>query len=751
MDKTKKQFNWRSVLDNLTELFYLSTIFLVPIYFAVFLETDNVFETNKIFLLRILLALLLALTLIRELFFPSTVIYRLKKVFKLYLIPLLFIIFLAASSLFSSYPALSFFGALDRQQGFLSYLLYFLFFVLLSFNLMVLKSRNPNLFSGCVKRLIVWISLSGLLVSIYAILQFLGIDYYHWQEQAVYTRRAFSSLGQPNFLASFLLLVIPLATYLIYISQKMIVKLFFGFILVLNLLALIASSSRGSLVALFLVLAGIFLYLFFSKTLKWKQSVKIFLFVLASVLSIAFGFLLEKAIPGRVSSLFDFKAGSVSARVDFYQAATSAISQKPLFGYGLDNLYSAFLPYYQTSWGVHGDIGQVPDRAHNLILDILMSVGLVGLLFYLALYVYFFWLALKLFKQEKWKYLSLSLALASLLYFLSLLFSFSVVTTEFYFFVFLALLLSLNYQEESQYVERKIKKIFKVLVSLLAIAISAFIIYFSSTSLLANYHFAGARLSLSQGQISESLTFLDYVDANHLNSADRAAYANTYSYWLINIYPQNELVIDYLIKERLNIALNDLRDNSPQNMLSKARILSVLARHDEAIVYVNKVRAISPQWPMAILASAKIYEEAALLSEAISSYNYLLETLPSVNDDALNANHLKVLRDYRQEAFVSLAEIYFSQLDYGQAASYYRLAYLEKPLNHDLLKKIADCLYLQGDFSQALLEVQKAMKLSPDDYTWPLLASYLYTELGELEQADLWRAKAIDLGFVEKN
>ena len=750
MDKFKKKLNWRSVLDNLTELFYLSAVFLVPVYFSVFLETDNVFETNKIFILRVLFALLLLSTMIREAFFPSGFIYRLKKIFKLYLIPFVFIIFLGVSTIFSSYPALSFFGSLDRQQGFLSYLLYFSFFLLLSFNLIVFKSRNSKIFFQAVQRLVASVVLSGFLVSIYAILQFLGIDYYNWQEQAVYTGRAFSSLGQPNFLASFLLLVIPLSAYLIYINKKLITKIFFTFVLIINLLALIASSSRGGLLALLLGLGVLSVYLFFSKKLKWKKTIKISFLSLVIFLLIASGVLVEKIIPGRISSLLDFNSGSVSARVDFYQAAVSAISKKPLFGYGLDNLYSAFLPYYKSSWGVHGDIGQVPDRAHNLILDILLNFGFVGLLFYLSLYIYFFWLAIKIVKQEKWKYLSLSLSLASLLYFLSLLFSFSVVTTEFYFFVFFALLLSLNYRGDDQNLDGKNKKVFKILITLLALIISTVIVYFSSNDLLANYHFAGARLSLNQGKISESLTFLDYLDADNVNSADRAAYANIYAYWLINIYPQNELVTDYLIRERLTIALNALTDNSPQNILTKARILSVLGRHNEALFYAQKVRNMSPQWPISILALAKIQTGANLLEDSISSYNHLLEILPSFNDPALNENHLKILKDYRQEAFISLADIYFNRSDYSQATKYYRLAYLERPLNHALLKKIADSLYLQGNFSQALLEVQEGAKLSPNDYTWPLLASYLYIELGDIEQASLWKEKAINLGFVEK-
>ena len=60
-----------------------------------------------------------------------------------------------------------------------------------------------------------------------------------------------------------------------------------------------------------------------------------------------------------------------------------AILNKPLLGYGVENLQETFVSYYDASWAIHGDVNQVPDRAHNIVLDILMSGGILLLLAYI--------------------------------------------------------------------------------------------------------------------------------------------------------------------------------------------------------------------------------------------------------------------------------------------------------------------------------------------------------------------------------
>jgi len=83
--------------------------------------------------------------------------------------------------------------------------------------------------------------------------------------------------------------------------------------------------------------------------------------------------------------------------------------------------------------GIYGDVGQSADRAHNLILDILLIAGLWGLLLYGFLYYFGGRLVRENIRQPQTAALSWALSAGLLGYLFSLFFSFSFVCGEIYF------------------------------------------------------------------------------------------------------------------------------------------------------------------------------------------------------------------------------------------------------------------------------------------------------------------------------
>ncbi len=758
-----RTLSWRSIFDKLSELSWLAAVFLVPLFFAAFLRTENVFELNKIFLAQFFLITLFFFTLTREIFFPAKLWKNLANFFKkFWLLPTIFILGLAISLIFSDNKVLSFFGTIDRQQGFLSYLLYFFWFILISFNLAVFRERDlesnfKKLLFQARKRIFLAILASAFLAASYGILQFLGLDIYDWQEAALYTGRAFSSLGQPNFFASWLLLVLPISFLFFYQAKNFLLKSTYFLVFLTILFGLITTGSRGALVALFLALFIFLVYLFFNSKTRLTLRKKILLITLSSVAILIFALALEFISPGRITSLVDRSGGSVSARFDFYQASVAAIKVKPLFGYGQENLYEAFLPYYQTSWGVHGDVGQVPDKAHNLFLDILMSHGFFGLIFYSLLFSFFFFLVFRLLKSKDFHQQGLALGFGVFAYLFSLLFSFTVVSTEFYFFIFLALLVSFNYQEDNlnSLIKVDIKKTttslkFKTLIFIFILAISLLGLERSTSVYLADYYFAGARQAYLNESLPEALTFLDYVDKAKTNPVNRAYYARTAADLILPFYPfKEELSLEKLVKDRLDSALLELSLKEVHDLLIRAKILTAFGNFEEANFYLNLVHEKSPNWPISILAEARISLDQEDSDRALKAFYFLLAVLPETSNPLLNQEHLGVVRAFRKEALVNIAEIFALEDNHLAAEKYYRLAYLEDALDHFLLKKIVDQLYLQNKFEEALSLVKSGFRLSPLDYNWPLLAFYLSKDLGQELEADIWYNEALALGFDE--
>jgi O-antigen ligase len=107
------------------------------------------------------------------------------------------------------------------------------------------------------------------LVSLYALLQYLGLDFFLWSETPSVTGRAFSSLGQPNFLGHFLAINIPIIIFsLVFLTKKKFYKFLVFLVLLLNLSALVISLSRAAWLALFFGLIFSFLVFLIIKKKK---------------------------------------------------------------------------------------------------------------------------------------------------------------------------------------------------------------------------------------------------------------------------------------------------------------------------------------------------------------------------------------------------------------------------------------------------------------------------------------------------
>jgi len=445
-----KNLKLKKLLDLLIEVDYLLAIFFVPLTFAIFLPNANIFELNKIILFRFLLVFLVIFSYTRFILIkksePKFVGLRFFR--RYFWVPITFL-FLLALPLFSSVNlTASLLGLYDRQEGYFNYLFYGLFAFLLFWNLLASFRINVNDFKNRIFKIVAAISVSGAIVSAYGILQILGIDFLNWSEPPALTGRTTSTLGQPNFLGSYLLFVLPLSFYLITKAKNKVWRWLCVFFTILNLACLLFTSSRGAWAALFigLLVLGIY-YLcqkreFIFKKIKWQ-------WLAAAVLGVLVIFTLlfscDNFFHNRLATAFDLQNGSVAARVYFWQASVDAISKHPFVGYGLENQEEVLIKYYAKDWGIFGDVNARTNRAHNFVLDILLTSGLFGLVAWVILLVFAtkkFWRA---FKYSNDKSLALALYFGLATYILSLFFGFSFVVGNLYFWSFLALLMILDF------------------------------------------------------------------------------------------------------------------------------------------------------------------------------------------------------------------------------------------------------------------------------------------------------------------
>ncbi|MFA5753759.1 MAG: O-antigen ligase family protein [Patescibacteria group bacterium] len=708
----------REILDLLIEFTYLAVIFLVPLWFANLFPTYNIFELNKAVVFQILVWILFLLTFIKLVLYPVGLPLSTRLFFKKYwLVPTIFIIGLSLTAISSISPTLSFYGSVERQAGLRSDWFYFLWFILVSFNLLTvnnhwlgsrLKKDQPLVAigqsdSGChgldrkIGRILLAAVLSGGLAATYGILQILNIDFFIWPEPPFLTRRALSSLGQPNFLASWLLIVLPLSLYLMVKTHRWLSRIFFGFLSLIQIIGLFLTGSRGGLLAAIFT-TGLFLAIYLARRWSsWRSRAKVIIAFIFCCAFVLWG--LNRFSDGRVSSLLDFNYGSSGARVNFYQAAAEAIMKRPILGYGLETSALVLFRYYNIDWGVYGDVGQLADRAHNLILDTLLTTGAWGLVLSIILWYFFFCLVKENFRQPSGKDRSLSLALGlgATAYLFSLLFSFSIISGEVYFWLYLAILVAVQARQatgseeiadlktvslsesdsESNRSETARKfQWFKICLILIVGFLVITQIKKPVRALLADFYFNSSYFTLSNPEnVWTALKLDQYRREQKTDPVSRDFYDRLLAERLISIYPNlDDQSSRQAGRERLKEIDLSLAGNGYQNLFTKAKINHVLDDSVRAKVYLDQVIALSPAWPLSYITWGSLAESQDNQVEAIVAYQLALMNIPASDDARLNDQHRRVVNGYRYYLNNRLALIYEGQGNHQAAEKYFQYA-----------------------------------------------------------------------------
>lgn len=745
----------RAILDLLIEIVYLAVVFLVPLWFAYLFPTYNIFEFNKLIVFKVLVWLLFLFTALKLIFYHSRMNFAPVKFFKKYLFwPLVFIAGLSLALPASVNPLLSFYGSIERQGGLVSYLFFFFWFILTAFNILTIDnqlSQKADSKDKRIRRAISAAVISASAVSIYGLLQILNIDFIVWPESAFTTHRIFSTLGQPNFLASWLLLIIPLSLYLGFSSRRFLAKFFYLLAAALQIICLVFTGSRGGLLALLFIAALYLVYLLANSA--WPRRQKSFISLGFVGLAIIFLVAVNNVWPGRISSLLDYQSGSIAARANFYSAAADSIQARPWFGYGLESGNDIFIKYYEPDWAVYGDVGQSADRAHNLILDIILSTGFYGLVLFAALYYFFFSLARDNIKKKKSPLLSLSLALGIAAYLFSLLFSFSIVSGEIYFWLFLALLAAVNYDPNETIESRnswslpeRMRYPVKIILALAMIVLVFWRISASFRSLIADYYFNKIYYTLASQDYFTALVLDGYLKEQKANPINQESYDDFWGEKLSEFYPFiTELAPKKAASDKLEEINQSLPSGGYKNLSVKAKINDVLGHYQTAQAYLDRVITLTPHWPLAYMEQGKLASNQGDLKGALVAYNLVLLNLPAIEDSRLNDSHRELIRRYQYFIYHRIGEIYEQENNYAAAEKYFQLAYGSDPSDFVLLKRIADMEYRRGNLEKAIEYTKRGLMRSPNDYKWSVALASLYYESGDKKTALKYLEKALVL------
>lgn len=345
-----------------------------------------------------------------------------------------FAAFFLLGAVFAQNPTQAFWSNFERGEGAFQILHYFIFFVLL-----VLLYDTPKRLRRILK-LHVFVS---VLVGLYALGQFLEARFLPlgtFKFLIGIVERSSGTLGNPSYLAAYLLLTLFILAWLFLNSQTRKEKIFLACIGLFHSFLILNTATRGAFlgfgasIAFFFVLRAICAK---SKTIRLSAIVFLAAFALLAV-----GFLMTSDSPtwrelpliGRSLDL-EGALKDLRPRLWTWQSAVSAILERPILGWGPENFPFAFDKYYNPN---HYGIESFFDRTHNIFLEYLISGGVLLLIAFLSIFSFYYRLVLK---RQKGVWRDVLMA-APVAYFVQGFFLFDVLPIYLVLFLFLALVLN---------------------------------------------------------------------------------------------------------------------------------------------------------------------------------------------------------------------------------------------------------------------------------------------------------------------
>ncbi len=380
--KTKTPSPW---YDSGIRMCIYLTLILVPIAFAPMFY--SVFSTPKLLILR-LLTLTMVLLWGCKVYVEGHFSYR-----KSRLNPLLLIYgFVSILNVFFSIaPFTSLLGAQGRFMGIFTVLN----FLLLTFIVMNFLTEESH-----VKKAVDFSLKTAAALSVYGLLQCCGAfkDILSWSADP--TERVFSTFGHGNHFGAYLAMNIVLAVY----AYTHVKKGAFGWLLHISIglmvFMLFMTGSRGALVA---AVAALLISFGFVLAKRWteirqniattKVKVRVIVILLLIVTAIIVGIWQKLPIFERtVTAIVNINEGAIPDRLSWWMSSLSMIKDKPFLGFGLSTFRDVFNAYRRTDYVTlaPGEMHDMitPEAAHNELLNIAATQGLIGLIALMAIIIF---------------------------------------------------------------------------------------------------------------------------------------------------------------------------------------------------------------------------------------------------------------------------------------------------------------------------------------------------------------------------
>jgi len=659
-----------------------------------------------------------------------------------------FLAFTAAFSIAtitSIQPYMSFWGTLERMGGLWTFFHYLIFFVILT---SVLRKQehwekflNISIFTA-------------LLSALYGFGQKTEIHFFIGSGGR---ERIFGTIGNAALFAGYEIVNVFLALTLWVRKQKTSgIAFLYVAEVIFGSLAVIMTVVRGSLLGLgagFLMFS--FLYFLQTKSSRAKKS-------FLALMTLAIIGLIIIVTPIKKSSIFQesrflrrivdtsFQATTTKTRFWAWQAGLkgwSESSQKIIVGWGPENFNIPFSKYFNPKFFTGYGAETLFDRAHNMFVEILVTMGLLGLLTYLSIFYASFHSLIEIKDKQSNNYvytIGFSSLIVAYIIHNSFIFDTSanllIFTTILGFIAFLVMRgqgsdIVLQREPQTRYAG------FRLLAGILLLIATTILVY--QTNIIpskANYATTRGIIRSWSGDFKGAVD--KFKEAMQYNVAGKYEFRHRYGQFMLEYANDRDLTSE--IKAAIELAIQEItknRDDFPNDYLPElylSRLNIILGREDAKSPYndialQHSLRAleISPTFIRTFYEVGQVYlnkkdyenaikyfKRAAELNPDVGvSYWYwgLIEITRSNTDEGLRIVKIAIEKGYApsENDYLRLADIYVKRKDYSQLVTIYENLTNLNPNKPQYFASLAVAYANVGRIDDAIDAARRAVMLDP--------------------------------------
>ena len=345
---------------------------IASLFFVFFVFKGMLFPyiTSKQFAFNILIEMMFALWLVFVLKFPK---YRPKKNYIVYGVLAYFSAILMSLAV-SVDPALSFWGDAERMLGFFHLLHFLLFFLML-----ISVFRNWQDYKVLL--------MSSVLVA--TIVSLIGI----------FGENIYSTIGNTAYVSGYLIFNIFFAILLFFREKGKQIRYIYLVPIIFMLWEFVLCKTSGAIIGLVLSLLLLFFLIGLFHDMKVIRRGSLIAFAVA-VIAIVIVFsqsdkqwFQESFLSNLTSQKWTFQTRLIS-----WQSAAKDFPNHPVFGTGFGTYATTFDRHFDSKFFNYTVQETYFDRAHNNLIDIASTTGLVGLITYLSIFIAVLYYLIKEFK-----------------------------------------------------------------------------------------------------------------------------------------------------------------------------------------------------------------------------------------------------------------------------------------------------------------------------------------------------------------